>query len=339
MVQNELRKTFYESINNFVDTDTNILIQNGKANQNGVLQFNEIIPIITELKEALKLLTLDIINELPESRFGKLQQIGNVVTAISAIQNITKNSSIADAQQKAQTINSIYNLWNQVKEFAWNIVVEALTLYNYQQQSNTESENKLKELNETIKAAKKSNDDFNLSIGSYKKEFEAVINSVKIELSKGGVGKHADIFNSQSKHHEEKASTWRLWFIGLIMLNFADIITILCIILFKDALTQNDRIELGVFGVALASLISYAIVICVKNYYAEKHNQTVNQHKANCLGTFNTFVDAADPDKKGAILLQASQTIFSHQKSGYLSKDSDVSSPSPVIEILSKMAK
>ena len=87
------------------------------------------------------------------------------------------------------------------------------------------------------------------------------------------------------------------------------------------------------------SLFSYAIVLCVKNYFAEKHNQAVNKHKANCLGTYKTFIDSADDERKQAILLNANQVIFSHQNSGYLAKDTEAQNPSPLIEIVKGISK
>jgi hypothetical protein len=72
----------------------------------------------------------------------------------------------------------------------------------------------------------------------------------------------------------------------------------------------------------------------LKNFSAMSHNRIINQHRAAALSTFQTFVTGtADAQIKSAILLQASQAIFSHQASGYLKGESDTPQVTPIQEI------
>jgi hypothetical protein len=101
-----------------------------------------------------------------------------------------------------------------------------------------------------------------------------------------------------------------------------------------SAVTENtSKIELGILSGLLISLVSYLIVQCVKSYFAEKHNQVVNQHKANCLGSYNTFIDTATEGVKDWVLQYTTQTIFSSFDPGFLSKEL-MQSPSPILEML-----
>jgi hypothetical protein len=82
------------------------------------------------------------------------------------------------------------------------------------------------------------------------------------------------------------------------------------------------------------TLLLTGFVFCLKNFSAMSHNRIINQHRAAALSTFQTFVTGtADAQIKSAILLQASQAIFSHQASGYLKGESDTPQVTPIQEI------
>jgi len=67
-----------------------------------------------------------------------------------------------------------------------------------------------------------------------------------------------------------------------------------------------------------------------KNYNAHRHNFVVNKHRQNSLKTFETFVKAANDDLE-------TNSIFSSQASGYLSKENDSNSQNKFIEIIRKV--
>lgn len=82
------------------------------------------------------------------------------------------------------------------------------------------------------------------------------------------------------------------------------------------------------------TLLLTLFVFCLKNYSALSHNYIVNRHRATALSTFQTFVTGGrDEQIKSAILLQASQAIFSPQPSAFLKGDSDSPQITPVYEI------
>ena len=69
------------------------------------------------------------------------------------------------------------------------------------------------------------------------------------------------------------------------------------------------------------------------------HNNIINLHKANCLSTYFTFIDSADDNTRQAILQYATQTIYSHQPTGYSGRGSDgTSNPNPIVEIVKNVA-
>jgi hypothetical protein len=335
MKEKNIREQLYDKVLSIINS-TNVDLITNSNQEKGVLIYTEIKPKIKELIDYLSNISIENLNELPESRFNILNsKLKPIFDEIGKIQTTEKNPNQTDSQQKQSTIQFFnYNpsqggngYFEKEKNEIWQIILEAITLENRKLQDVSVSAKKAKELDKIIKSVKGSEN-----------ELSSVLNSAKIELSKGGVSKHSDIFGSQAGTHKVNAKNWRNNATGLLTLNAIMIISILILVIWVVD-DRTLRIELGIFGAALVSLISYAVVLCVKNYFAEKHNQNVNQHRANCLGTFNTFIDSADEERKAAVLIQATNTIFSHQNTGYLNKGSDNSNPNPIVEIVRNVTK
>ena len=70
--------------------------------------------------------------------------------------------------------------------------------------------------------------------------------------------------------------------------------------------------------VFVLSILTYGITFCARNYSSNRHNFTVNSHRKDALSSFEAFVQSTDiPAVKDAVLLQATQAIFSPQSTGY----------------------
>jgi len=328
-------------IENFINTPTENLIRNLNNNKGGVLQFDELFYVFDEFKSILLYVDPDAIDSLPDFKVEELNsRLTPFFNKIDEIQNLLKDPSQPDSQQKQRLIeffnNPVYpndqgrsGFFQSQKDVIWNIIAQSLSTTKTSEKLNIEAKIILDKLTELQKQA----DQKNLQLNS-------ILNSAQSELSKAGVEKHSDIFNSQALVHFQGASNWRKYSIILISsivgIAFVFFIVIAFLISTKD---RTIIVETSIFGALIISILSYSLSLCVKNYFAEKHNESVNRHKANCLGTFNTFVDSADEDRKAAVLLQATQTIFSHQRSGYLSKDTDASNPNPFIEVVRNISK
>lgn len=99
----------------------------------------------------------------------------------------------------------------------------------------------------------------------------------------------------------------------------------------------QEVIQYIVTKVILLSTLSFGIFWCARNYKAEKHNQTLNQHRANALMTFRAFVEGTDDVRvKDAILIQAAQAVFTPRPTGFDSPEKEAQAISPIVEILGK---
>jgi len=90
----------------------------------------------------------------------------------------------------------------------------------------------------------------------------------------------------------------------------------------------------------LYSILIYSIIFCIKNYNAQMHNSIINNHKSNALKSMLSLLNTArSDDGNDKIMIQATQAIFSHQQTGYYSKDSEPKNPNVVTNVIDAMAK
>lgn len=90
----------------------------------------------------------------------------------------------------------------------------------------------------------------------------------------------------------------------------------------------------------LYSILIYTIVFCIKNYNAQMHNYIINTHKSNAFKSVISLLNTAKSDDgSDKILIQATQTIFSHQQTGYYSKDIEPNNPNLVTNVIESVAK
>jgi len=167
-------------------------------------------------------------------------------------------------------------------------------------------------------------------------EMEAVLQKVRQAALEVGVAQHATHFREEAQDHEIKSKKWLYATVGMALLT---IIWGIAAIFFIKAPSDASSVQLLQFTIGkliVLSALYYALIWSAKNYNAHRHNYVINKHRQNCLNTFETFVKATgnDTETKNAVLLQATQSIFSSQPSGYVHKDSETESPNKFIEIM-----
>lgn len=236
-----------------------------------------------------------------------------------ATHKIIPNETLQE-QQKAlryffeQNADSVWHNLN----IAWPIVMDSITLELKQNSVFTPGDLKQEELHQILNEARK-----------LQSELRSIVDTSRSELGKKGVSIHAEIFYNQAETHRGKASNWQAASVVVLLVNLASIAGLLLAIIRSD---ESSRIYFAASGILLVSAISYGLVLCVRNFFTEKHNEAINRHKANCLKTYQTFIEGASPEIKNEILQLTTQTIFSTYNPGFLSKE-PMQSPSPLMEL------
>lgn len=289
------------------------------SSSNAELICREGISRCEDLKEYIKLLNkFPDIYELPERVILNLsKQIQPILDEITRFNNHEKNPSSSDESQ----LRSIreYFTYERDHSFYKHFNALASTISEAMLFAETDIKQKDKRLNDAIERAEKASD-----------KLEGMYSGRASEAVEDGVASHASIFSAQAVKNIKRADQWRnaaLWeFGGLI------VFALTMFFIYKN--DYSVPLTVAVFSGLIVAILFYSITICVKNFFGEMHNYTVNKHKANCLNTFKTLIETADKDNTQTILKLATEAIFSHQNTGYLKRESGTGSPSPIIELI-----
>jgi len=174
-------------------------------------------------------------------------------------------------------------------------------------------------------------------------EMESILDKVRQAAAEVGVSQHATHFQTQSAEHDKAAKGWLKATIIMAVLTLAW--GVMTFFLHPEGIGGNAPTSTLVVQYMFSKLIIlsalyFGLVWAGKNYTAHRHNYVVNKHRQNALSSFETFAKAAeDVDVKNAVLLQATQSIFAPQMSGYSDKDGDSEAPNKIIEILRTVGK
>jgi len=287
----------------------------------GFIKANEILNISKSLAERLSLYDLKFI---PISYIENLNR--SLDYLILVFRNIRGYRTNAHPDREELT----EELLRKYKDFFENSL-PIISFYSSEQPS-------LQNFKELLNQA----EDFNNQLLGKSGEVDKNINSILKKLSdaseKAGITAHSKVFSEQAEAHEKKAKRWLGATIFSSSLLFGFIFYILIEKPFDDITNNFELLQLSLLKIIAFSLMSYLIILCVKNYNAHRHNYIVNTFKKNALATFQTFIISADDlNIKNTIILETTRAIFSQNSSGYLKHESDDSSPNRIIEVVRDM--
>ncbi len=96
------------------------------------------------------------------------------------------------------------------------------------------------------------------------------------------------------------------------------------------------EVQLAIAKAAILSVLFYVLVFCRKNYAARLHNIAVNRHRVLALQTYIAFANESGKSTQAreALLLQAAQTVFGAQVTGYLPQERDPEPTTRIFEMI-----
>lgn len=160
----------------------------------------------------------------------------------------------------------------------------------------------------------------------------AVVTQVEENAKGKAVGLQSHEFNDLAKGYQEMSGLWfvlALW-AGYGLYWYIEGLQVPTNI--KDPVILAEHLIPRLIAV---TLLSTALIFCIRNFSAQMHNLVVNRHRQKALRTFEVFAGAtSDPATKNAVLVQATQAIFAPQPSGYLKTDQEVPQMNQVTEIV-----
>lgn len=167
----------------------------------------------------------------------------------------------------------------------------------------------------------------------------AALAEVQRAAAEVGVAQHAIHFKQESAGHAKARSTWLVatGLLAVAILCFGGLNVYYYMTHSLDIPTAQ-LIQLSIAKIVVFGALYFALIWAGRMYRAESHNWVINQHRQNALSTFETFVKAASDDQtKSAVLLQATQSIFSHQPSGFSQHEQDAAQSPQILEIIRNM--
>lgn len=142
-----------------------------------------------------------------------------------------------------------------------------------------------------------------------------------------GVTKQGREFRFARRGHEKEANRWAIGAAGVGLLIAAGCLWVYACPQSPPLPDKSWMVaaNLSYFGVRvlLVSVLSFVMVVCVRNYRGARHNEVMNAHRARALATFRNFTEGSEPAVRQAVTLQAAQAVFAVQPSAY-------AEPSPV---------
>ena len=178
-------------------------------------------------------------------------------------------------------------------------------------------------------------------VSETKEEVERLIGSIRATALEAGVSGRATYFAEEAERHRKLAKGW-LW--ATILIGAATVAgatySLVVYLIATESLETAKVVQVGVAKLILFSLLYFILVWSSRNHKAHQHNQVVNRHRQNALATFDAFVNYPknDPATKNAVLLRATETVFSPAQTGYTGVESDYKTSAQVLEIFKDTA-
>ena len=159
------------------------------------------------------------------------------------------------------------------------------------------------------------------------KEVTNILETARAASADVGVSKHSVHFQDEVREHTKSATFWlnttTVLASGALLLSGLSLWHSIC-----TSVSFPDSIPVTVAKLAILAIVYYGVIWSARMYRSERHNAVVNQHRHNALRSFETFVAASgDETTKNAVLLRATESIFSHQPSGFSDKAQESGEP------------
>lgn len=346
-----------EALNEIRQIDPVALVQKEKLGSELCFEFALplFIEIITSAEELQKL-------DLEKTPYGILQQLQaafhQIRQLLAAIKGFTL-SAYGNAQQGRDGLaSSLEDQWNSIYVLVRALlgareesdVKKEVDLLASQIRSTMQlSSDALKALNDKKNEAEETLTNF---LQKKSEEFQQegreklslitkTLEDVRNVAAEAGVSQTSRYFKDEANEHQAAAKNWLIVLIimtlslvgfslfGTTIMNWAGT---------PEPASNADNVVhiryLTQKGLIVFCLL-FGLIWSGKNYSASRHNYVVNKHRNNALGSFQAFASSAsDEQTKSAVLVQATQSIFSPQASGYVKTDGDSGTTSPIIEIL-----
>ena len=228
---------------------------------------------------------------------------------------------------------SIDKIRNQYDNY-YNIITPNIA---YSVRKGTDFELLENQARSTIKTINKFKDEYLQGMDKLRSESQEILESMRRAAAEAGVSQHA-IYFSEEADVQGKAA--KLWLVVTAIFGFATLAFAVYSAWFYSradvTFSTAQSIQIAIAKVIAFSVLYFSMIWSGRNYRAHRHNNIVNKHRQNALSTFQAFVKATEDDAtKNAVLIRATEAIFSPEVTGYLSREPEPKSgTSQILEVV-----
>ena len=151
-------------------------------------------------------------------------------------------------------------------------------------------------------------------------EARGLIEILEKGLAQHGVTQQSKYFGEDATSDSKAARNW-LWATGILAAVLALVAGGALFVHKVPELTPTttyETVQLAIGKVLVISTITFALVLCSRNYTANRHNAIVNRHRQNALRTYRALVEAGgDAANRDIVLNRAAECIFGAQPTGF----------------------
>ncbi|MCI0563643.1 MAG: hypothetical protein MN733_34655 [Nitrososphaera sp.] len=219
----------------------------------------------------------------------------------------------------------------------WNQYYTQITPHiSYAIRRGTDFDTLEREARGTLTLIKQVANEFQTEKGKVLAEMEGALERVRQAAAEAGVAQHAIHFRTEAEYHKKQALWWLIatGVFAIVAITYA-LYSLGPQLNDLSAATMPRTIQLIVPRLVVISVLMFGLVWSARNFSAGRHNFVVNRHRQNALSSFETFVKGSgDPQTKDAVLLQATQSIFAPQDSGFVRSEGTHNPNSQIVEIV-----
>jgi len=276
---------------------------------------------------------------LDGASFEVLNNLFNVArSTFQQFENIRQFSLEKYPQNAVDTRNGLINTVRDSYDGVYRILTPHIA---YAIRKGTDFEALEKEARETTQEIRAAKEEALRVQKASEAEAREIVESIRRAAAQAGVEQHAIHFAQEASSHARAAMWWlgATAAMGVALAGFAGY-SIWYYASHTVQLSTPQAIQLVVGKLFLFSVLYYALVWVGRNYRAHRHNFVVNKHRQNALSTFQAFAKASgDEATVNAVLLRATEAIFSPESTGYLTKEPEPPASSQILEIVRGVAR
>lgn len=173
-------------------------------------------------------------------------------------------------------------------------------------------------------------------------ELDNLSSGLRASLAEIQTTRESEYFSRAGRNYRNSANIWLISTIGsfIILMFFAGVFLLYSFSPYFSNIQSVQAIQIGTSKIVFLGLLVYITSTLSRNYFANRHNQTVNEHRANALSSYRALVEATStPEQRDIVLAQAATAVFAPQDTAFVKAAPQGSeNPLTIVSSLTKAA-